>query len=98
MSADLYFRWMWFWCWLCYRAYMVLPVADSHHTRYGRFTLWLLGYADCYAHSPIEDFQLCNFFYRPQPEQDAACARHVAALLPAPDAADPPLPPRLRAQ
>ena len=98
MSADLYFRWMWFWCWLCYRAYMVLPVADSHHTRYGRFTLWLLGYAGCYAHSTIEDFHLCNFFYRTEAEQDAAWVRHLSALPPAPDAADSTLLRRLGAE
>lgn len=42
----------WFWCWLCFRAYLALPIAGTHKSIYGKFTLWLLGYAGFYAHSP----------------------------------------------
>lgn len=63
MTWTLYHRWMWFWCWLCYRAYMALPMPYSHHTRYGRFNMWLLGYAGCYAHCDTrESFGECSFF------------------------------------
>lgn len=42
----------WFWCWLCYRAYLALPIAGTHRSLYGKFTLWLLGYAGFYAYDP----------------------------------------------
>lgn len=42
----------WFWCWLCYRAYLALPIAGTHKSIYGKFTLWLLGYAGFYAYDP----------------------------------------------
>jgi hypothetical protein len=80
MRRSPYFWWMWFWCWLCYRAYMTLPVASSHHTLYGRFLMWLLSYAGAYAHSDLSDFHLCNFFYRTKEEQDAAWDGHLAGI------------------
>lgn len=73
----LYFEWMWFWCWGCYRAYRALPVASSHATRYGRFLMWLLEYAGAYAHSSRADFHLCSFFYRSKAEQSAAWDQHL---------------------
>lgn len=73
----LYFEWMWLWCWSCYRAYMALPPAASHQSRWGRFQIWLLGYAGGYAHSTRADFHLCSFFYRSKAEQSAAWDRHL---------------------
>lgn len=60
--SRIYFEWMWFWCWACYRAYTALPVASNHHTRYGRFLMWLLGYAGCYAYCERSNFHQCSFF------------------------------------
>ena len=83
MVSRLYFRWMWFWCWACYRLYLALP---SHYQRsgfYRGFSLWLLGYAGSYAHSTLADFHLCNFFYRTEAEQCAAWDRYLATLPPA---------------
>ena len=77
----IYFEWMWFWCWCCYRTYMAIPPADSHESRYGRFNMWLIGYAGAYAHSD-SDFHLCSFFYRTKEEQSAAWDRHIATLSP----------------
>lgn len=42
----------WFWCWLCYRAYLALPLPMTHRSTYGKFSLWLLGFAGFYAHDP----------------------------------------------
>ncbi len=42
----------WFWCWLCFRVYIALPMPRTHKSLYGRFSLWILGYAGYYAHSP----------------------------------------------
>ena len=42
----------WVWCWLCFKSYMALPVSRAHRSLYGRFTLWLLGYAGYYAYHP----------------------------------------------
>jgi hypothetical protein len=80
MGSRLYFRWMWFWCWACYRAYLALPAASSHNTRYGRALMWLLGYAGAYAHSDPSNFHLCSFFYRTDAEQSAAWDRHLSAM------------------
>lgn len=76
-STRAFFYLMRFWCWLCYRAYMLSPVASSHGTRYGRFMMWVLGYAGAYAHSTPDDFYLCNFFYRTKAEQSEAWDRHL---------------------
>lgn len=43
----------WFWCWLCYRAYLALPLPRTHQSLYGRFSLWILGHAGFYAYHPI---------------------------------------------
>lgn len=53
VRSKLYFHCMWFWCWLCYRAYIALPIACTHNSSYGRFTLWLLGYGGAYANSAV---------------------------------------------
>jgi hypothetical protein len=71
---------MWFWCWACFKAYTKSPVAHNQHSLYGRFQMWLLGYAGCYAHCDIHSFHLCNFFHRTDEEQDAAWDRHLATL------------------
>jgi hypothetical protein len=42
----------WFWCWLCYRAYLALPMPATHRSPYGRFSLWISGYAYFYAYDP----------------------------------------------
>lgn len=42
----------WFWCWLCFRFYLAAPIASTHKSLYGRFMLWVLGYAGYYAHTP----------------------------------------------
>jgi hypothetical protein len=42
----------WFWCWLCFKAFLALPTCRTHQSVYGRFTLWLLPYAGYYAYSP----------------------------------------------
>jgi hypothetical protein len=60
---------MWIWCWLCFKAYMALPVAGSNKSRYGRCNLWLLSYAGCYANSDRATFPLCRFFFRSNAEQ-----------------------------
>lgn len=83
MSKSLYFRWMWLWCWTCYRLYMAIPPASTHASRYGRFNMWLLGYAGAYAHSDLNTFHLCDFFYRTREEQSAAWDRHLSAHPPA---------------
>lgn len=84
--SGLYFRWMWFWCWLCYRAYLALPIARNHQTRYGRFTLWLLGYGGSYAHSDLSSFHLCSYFHNSKEEQDAAWECFISVGRPsAPD-------------
>lgn len=78
---PLYFRWMWFWCWFCHRAYLSLPIASTHKSRYGRFSLWLLGYAGSYAHSDLSSFHLCSYFHRSKEDQDAAWDRFVSVGL-----------------
>lgn len=45
----------WFWCWLCYRAYLALPMPDTHKSLYGRFSLWILGFAGFYAYDPCHE-------------------------------------------
>lgn len=40
----------WFWCWLCFRTYLALPLPQTHQSYYGRFSLWILGYAGFYAY------------------------------------------------
>lgn len=82
MNNRIYFRWMWFWCWACYRAYLALPTPSSHSTRYGHFQMWLLGYAGAYAHSNLSNFHLCDFFYRTEEEQCAAWDRHLSVPRP----------------
>lgn len=62
MRWTIYHHWMWIWCWACYRAYMALPAAESHDSRYGRFMMGRLGYAGAYAHSDKSNFHLCSFF------------------------------------
>lgn len=42
----------WFWCWLCFRLYLALPLPMTHRSLYGKFSLWILGYAGFYAHDP----------------------------------------------
>lgn len=44
-------RVQWVWCYAAFKLYLALPSARSHRSRYGRFTLWLLGYGGAYAHS-----------------------------------------------
>lgn len=44
-------RLQWVGCWFAYHAYLKLPFKHDHSTRYGRFKLWLLGFAGAYAHS-----------------------------------------------
>lgn len=78
MKHALYFRWMWFWCWACYRAYLALPMPDLHSTIYGRVNLWILGWAGAYAHSTLNDFHLARFFYRSDAEQAVAWEKHLA--------------------
>jgi len=78
--VNLYHRWMWFWCWACYRAYLVLPSAFEHGTLYRKFSFWLLGYAGAYAHSDPDNFYLCRFFYRSDAECEAAWDLHIAQL------------------
>lgn len=82
MRWTPYHHWMWFWCWLCHLTYMASPVADSQHSRYGRFQMWLLGYAGAYAHSDRGNFHLCLFFYRDRAEHSAAWDRHIAQSPP----------------
>jgi hypothetical protein len=74
---------MWFWCWLCYRLYLALPVANFN-TRYHRFTLWLLGYGGAYAHSTREDFHWCAFFFESDEACRAAWAKHLDETSTAP--------------
>lgn len=81
MAWTLRHHAMWFWCWLCHRAYMTLPPAYSHHTRYGKLNLWLLGYAGAYAHSDRETFPLCLFFYRSKEDQSAAWDLFLSSRL-----------------
>lgn len=45
----------WFWCWLCYRAYLAFPMPRTHKSPYGRFSLWMLGYAGFYAYDPCHE-------------------------------------------
>lgn len=70
-----------FWCWLCYRAYLTLPMSGSHESLYGRFSLWLLGFAGAYAHSDRDTFPLCLFFYRSKEEQSVAWDAFLASRL-----------------
>jgi hypothetical protein len=42
----------WFWCWLCFRTYLALPMPRTHKSVYGRLSLWILGFAGFYAHTP----------------------------------------------
>lgn len=63
---------MWFWCWLCFKAYILLPVSGSHKTTYGLLMLWVLGYAGAYAHCTRKNFHLCRFFFRSDEEWRAA--------------------------
>lgn len=44
-------RAQWIWCFVAFKLYIWLPSAMTHKSRYGRFTLWLLGYGGAYAHS-----------------------------------------------
>lgn len=45
-------RILWFWCYMAFKLYLWLPFEQAgYETRYGRFKLWLLGYAGAYAHS-----------------------------------------------
>lgn len=78
----IYFEWMWFWCWACYRIYTAIPAPDIHASHYGRFNMWLLGYAGAYANSSRADFHLCNFFYRNDAEQKLAWETHLAIPRP----------------
>lgn len=39
----------WVWCIIAYRVWLWLPLPRTHQSPYGRFTLWLLGYAGAYA-------------------------------------------------
>lgn len=80
MRWTPYHHWMWFWCWLCYRAYILFPIASNHHTRYGRGMLWILGYGGAYASSDRSNFHLCIFFYRSVEEQNAAWDRHIGPV------------------
>lgn len=45
----------WFWCWLCYRTYLALPTPATHKSFYGRFCLWILGFAGFYAYDPCHE-------------------------------------------
>lgn len=58
----MYERWMWIWCKACFKVYLALPLPATHKSLYGRFSLWLLGYAGAYAHSTRENFHQCSFF------------------------------------
>lgn len=80
MPPVFYVKWMWLWCWACYRAYLVLPSAFSHGTLYRKFSFWLLGYAGAYAHSEPGNFHLCRFFYGSDEAQSAAWDRYVSEL------------------
>jgi len=78
MKWTPYHYWMWFWCWACFKAYMNLPTASTHHSRYGRFLMWLLGYAGAYAHSDDgKTFHLCDFFYPTRQAQSDAWDLHT---------------------
>jgi len=70
-----------FWCWLCFHSYMMLPMARSHKSLYGRAMGWVLGWAGAYAHSDRSNFHLCRFFYKSDEEQSAAWDRHSAAEM-----------------
>jgi hypothetical protein len=48
-------RTLWIWCYIAFKLYLWLPTSLNHKTLYGRFALWLLGYAGAYAHS--KDFR-----------------------------------------
>ena len=78
MKWTAFHHWMRFWCWLCFRTYLALPIANDLKSRYGRLTMWLLGYAGAYAHSNRETFHLCSFFYRTKAEQDAAWDEYLS--------------------
>ena len=45
----------WIWCWLCFRAYLALPLPRTHESMYGRFSLWILAFAGYYAYSPAHE-------------------------------------------
>jgi hypothetical protein len=45
----------WAWCCVAFNLYMMLPMARSHKSLYGRFTLWLLSYAGTWAY--CENFE-----------------------------------------
>lgn len=47
-------RLLWIWCWIALKLYLNLPLGSDHRNLYGRFLMWLLGYAGAYAHS--EDY------------------------------------------
>lgn len=77
MVPVLHVKFMWLWCWFCYRAYMASPVAHDLHTRFGRLQMWLIGYAGAYAYSSELDFHLCRFFYGSDEAFNAAWDRHL---------------------
>lgn len=80
--TRLYFEWMWFWCWACYRAYLALPAAMNMGTRYHQFTMWLLAYGGAYAYSTRKDFHLCRFFFQNDGDCHAAWEKHLAVTRP----------------
>ncbi len=50
------------WCYVAFQTYMLLPGARTHQSRYGRFTLWLIGYGGAYMHSDnYADFRVNSF-------------------------------------
>lgn len=58
-------------CWLAYVIWRALPLGQLYTTGfphlYGRFNLWLLGYAGAYAYSDdFEDFRE-HVNFRPEP-------------------------------
>lgn len=80
MKWTAYHHFMWFWCWACFRAYLTLPMPATHKSRYGRFNLWLLGFAGGYAHSTRADFHLCIWFHPNEEAQAAAWEAHSDAV------------------
>lgn len=80
MVPILYVKWMWIWCWGCYRIYLAVPMPETHKSLYGQLSLWLLGYAGAYANSNPDNFHLCRFFYGSDEAQCAAWDRYLAAL------------------
>lgn len=79
MKRSPYFWWMWVWCWACFRVYMTLPVSRTHKSLYGRVMLWVLGHGGAYAHSSLNTFHLCRYFYATREEHAAEWDRYEAS-------------------